>query len=118
MKFKQVNWKTANRWLKQKQERLLEAYEKNNIEMLRHIQISILKDYRTTAIAVRRVTTNSGKKTPGLDGFIANTIEKREFLARKVYKIMRNPNAYKPMPVKRVWIPKTRTSAFRNTNAN
>ena len=79
MKFKQVNWKTANDWLSRKQSALLEAYEKNNIEMIRHIQISILKDYRTTAIAVRRVTTNSGRKTPGTDGFIATTMDKLNF---------------------------------------
>lgn len=76
--------------------------------MVRHIQISILKDYRTTAIAVRRVTTNPGKRTPGTDGIIATTADERELLARKVYKIMRNPSTYKPSTVKRVWISKIR----------
>lgn len=108
MKFKQVNWKSAYKWLEQKQSLLLEAYEKNNIGKVRHIQISILKDYRTTAIAVRRVTTNPGKRTPGTDGIIATTADERELLARKVYKIMRNPSTYKPSTVKRVWIPKVR----------
>jgi RNA-directed DNA polymerase len=73
MKFKQVNWKSAYKWLEQKQSSLLEAYEKNNIGMVRHIQISILKDYRTAAIAVRRVTTNPGKRTPGTDGSLLFT---------------------------------------------
>lgn len=84
MKFKQVNWKKAYEWLKRKQELLIEAYEKKNITMVRHIQISILKDYRTTAIAVRRVTTNSGSKTPGVDGLTVSIMDERETFARVV----------------------------------
>ena len=81
-------------------------YEKQDIEKVRHLQISILKDFRTTAIAVRRVTTTSGSKTPGLDNIVANTAEEREKIASHVYKIVRNPSTYEPRAVKRTWIPK------------
>ena len=65
MKFNQVNWKSAYEWLREKQALLVEVYIKGDILKVRHIQISILKDFRTTAIAVRRVTTSSGSRTPG-----------------------------------------------------
>jgi RNA-directed DNA polymerase len=84
----------------------VEVYEKQDIEKVRHLQISILKDFRTTAIAVRRVTTTSGSKTPGLDNIVANTAEEREKIASHVYKIVRNPSTYEPRAVKRTWIPK------------
>ena len=106
MKFNQVNWKSANEWLHEKQALLVEAYIKGDTLKVRHIQISILKDFRTTAIAVRRVTTSSGSRTPGVDGVIATTAEKRESLAKQVYSIVRTPSIYKPSAVKRVWIPK------------
>ena len=106
MKFNQVNWKAAHSWLRQKQILLVEVYQKNDLEKVRHIQISILKDFRTTAIAVRRVTSTSGSKTPGLDGFVVKTMKERIQLASDVHKIVRTPSSYKPFPVKRIWIPK------------
>jgi RNA-directed DNA polymerase len=107
MKFNKVNWKEAYIWLNRKQKLLVEAYKNKDIERVRHLQISILKDYRTTAIAVRRVTTTSGSKTPGLDGsIVANTIVEREKLASCVHKIVLKPSTYKPCAVKRTWIPK------------
>lgn len=106
MKFNQVNWKLAYKWLSEKQDSLVEVYVKMDMEKVRHLQISILKDFRTTAIAVRRVTTSSGSQTPGLDGIIVTTKEEREKLAQQVHRIVRSPNTYKPSAVKRVWIPK------------
>jgi RNA-directed DNA polymerase len=106
MKFNQVNWKATHSWLRQKQNLLVEVYKKKDFKKVRHIQISILKDFRTTAIAVRRVTSTSGSKTPGLDGVVVKTIKERVQLASDVHKIVRKPSAYKPLPVRRVWIPK------------
>lgn len=106
MKFYNVNWKSAHRWLHEKQSLLVEAYVKRDIEKVRHLQISILKDFRTTAVAVRRVTTSGGARTPGLDGVIATTTEERNALAVKVHKLVRSPSTYEPSSVKRVWIPK------------
>ena len=92
MKFNQVNWKSAYKWLREKQALLVEVYKKGDVLKTRHLQISILKDFRTTAIAVRRVTTSSGSRTPGLDGVIATTAEEREVLARQVHSIVRSPS--------------------------
>jgi hypothetical protein len=55
------------------------------MEKVRHLQISILKDFRTTAIGVRRVTSSDGSKTPGIDGATATTIEERINLAMQVH---------------------------------
>lgn len=106
MKFNQVNWKSAYEWLHEKQALLVKVYKKGDTLKVRHIQISILKDFRTTAIGVRRVTGSSGSRTPGVDGVIATTAEERELLAKKVHSIVRTPSIYKPSAVKRVWIPK------------
>lgn len=106
MKFNQVNWKSAYKWLYEKQALLVEAYIKGDISKVRHLQISILKDFRTTAIAVRRVTTSSGSRTSGVDGVIAATAEERESLAKQVHLIAQTPSIYKPSAVKRVWIPR------------
>ena len=106
MKFNQVNWKLAYEWLHEKQALLVEVYKKGDTLKVRHLQISILKDFRTTAIAVRRVTTSSGSRTPGVDGVTVTSAEERDALALQVFKIVRTPSIYKPSAVKRVWIPK------------
>ncbi len=106
MKFNQVNWKLAYEWLHEKQALLVEVYKKGDILKVRNLQISILKDFRTTAIVVRRVTTSSGSRTPGVDEVIVTSAEERDALALQVFKIVRTPSIYKPSAVKRVWIPK------------
>ena len=106
MKFNQVNWKSAYKWLHEKQNLLVEVYKKGDVSKTRHLQILILKDFRTTVIAVRRVTATSGSRTPGLDGVIATTAEERNVLAKQVHSIVRSPSIYKPGAVKRVYIPK------------
>jgi RNA-directed DNA polymerase len=110
MKFDRVNWKKAYEWLSEKQALLVEASKKREYEKIRHLQISILKDFRTTAIAVRRVVTSSGSKTAGIDGVTATTVKERIILASQVNYIVRNPSTYKPHAVKRVWIPKNESS--------
>ena len=66
MDYNFVNWKKARAWLKEKQYQLVEEYEKGkNEERLRSIQVSMLKDFRLAAIAVRRVVNNKGAISPG-----------------------------------------------------
>jgi hypothetical protein len=48
MKFEKMNWKKAYQWLDEKQALLVEASKKGDDMKLRHLQISILKDFRTT----------------------------------------------------------------------
>ena len=106
MKFDKVKWKAAYDWLSEKQKLLVKAYIEKDVEKVRYLQISILKDFRTTAIAVRRVTTSNGSKTPGPDGFLAKTNAERNELSARVNKIVRSPSTYEPLAVKRIWIPK------------
>lgn len=107
MEFEKINWRSAYNWLEIKQEKLIEAYKNKDTHLIIQIQVSILKDYRTTAIAVRRVASNKGSNTPGVDGKVLKTAKDRTELAKAVHKIMRNPSTYKPNSVKRIWIPKS-----------
>ena len=106
MEFNKINWRSAYKWLEIKQEELIKAYEKKNTEQVLKIQVSILKDYRTTAIAVRRVASNSDSSTPGVDGKTLKTNHDREKFIKILHKIVRNPSTYKPNTVKRIWIRK------------
>ena len=106
MKFEKINWKSAYEWLERKQELLLKAYKKKDIEPIRRAQCSILKDFRTTAIAVRRISGNRGSSTPGVDNLTVKTIKERNELAEQTHYIMHNPSKYKASPIRRILIPK------------
>lgn len=106
MDFEKTNWRQAYQWLEQKQEELIRAYKDDDIQSIIGIQVSILKNYRTTVIAVRRVAQNKGSKTPGIDRETLSTFQDLVRVAKIAHKMVCNPSTYKPSPVKRVWIPK------------
>ena len=104
MKYSQINWKSAFAWLRQKQTLLLKMYKEGDLDEVRRIQVSILKDFRTTSVAVRRVSSNTGSSTSGVDGLIAKTHDELGALASKAHYVVCNPSTYKASTVKRVWM--------------
>src|SRR6266699_985883 len=65
-------------------------------------------DWRTINRNVRRVTENTGKKTPGVDGEIWDTPEKK---IKAVHELKRR--GYQPQPLRRVYIPKSDGKTMR-----
>lgn len=61
----------------------------------------LVKSFSARALAVRKVTENRGKKTPGVDGAIWNTPQLKW---EAIHNLSRK--GYKPMPLRRVHIPK------------
>jgi RNA-directed DNA polymerase len=107
MDYNFVNWRAAYKWLEEKQFQLVDVYEKGgDKKKLRSIQVSMLKDFRLAAIAVRRVVNNKGAISPGVDNYIIDTAEKRKDFTLEIHILLRNPAQYKAKAVKRVWIPK------------
>lgn len=66
------------------------------------IQEVLVKTFEARALAVRKVTSNKGKVTPGVDNKLINT--DREKMA--MILPLKDLTQYKAQPVKRVMIPK------------
>ncbi|PYT75983.1 MAG: hypothetical protein DMG42_06540 [Acidobacteria bacterium] len=64
--------------------------------------------YSGKVLAVRRVTENSGKKTPGVDREVWDTPEKE---IHAVYELKHG--GYHPRPLRRVYIPKSDGKTMR-----
>jgi N-terminal domain of reverse transcriptase len=64
---------------------------------------------RGKVLAVRRVTENNGKKTPGVDQEIWDTPEKK---TQAVHELKRR--GYQPQPLRRVYIPKSDGKTMRS----
>ena len=66
------------------------------------LQRLLTHSFSGKALAVRRVTENQGKKTPGVDKVIWDTPEKKAQAIRDL-----KPRGYHPQPLRRVYIPKS-----------
>lgn len=101
--WEQIDWKQVERTVRQLQERIYRATERQEWAKVRSLQKLLVRATSNKLLAIRRVTQeNQGKQTPGVDGVVCDTPEARTALSREDMSL-RN---YKPKPVRRVYIPK------------
>jgi RNA-directed DNA polymerase len=103
-----INWKRANRNARRLQCRIAQAQQQGKKRKVRALQFILTRSYSGRCLAVGRITENSGKRTPGVDGQKLDTPEKK---AQAVQNLSRED--YKPQPLKRIYIPKRNGRALR-----
>lgn len=96
-----VNWKQIQAEVWRLQVRIAEAVRKGRWGKVRSLQRLLVRSRAAKLWAVRRVTTNKGKRTPGVDGVIWRGARQKlaavEDLGRR---------GYSPQPLRRLYIPK------------
>lgn len=100
--YKDIDWKQCVDDLSQLQYEILRAYRANDMNRVQMIQAQLTRSFSARALAVRKVASNSGRNTPGVDGIIWNQPEQK-FSAINDLKDL---SKYKATPVKRRYIPK------------
>src|SRR5438128_11681217 len=69
-----INWRKANRTVRNLRQRLFRATQEGNLKKVRSLQKLMLKSYSNRLVSVRRVTQiNAGKHTPGVDKLVLKT---------------------------------------------
>jgi RNA-directed DNA polymerase len=96
-----INWKQANRNVRRLQRRIVQAQQQGKKRKVRALQFILTRSYSGRSLAVRRVTENAGKRTPGVDGQLLNTPAKK---AQAVENLATED--YQAQPLKRIYIPK------------
>ena len=92
----QVDWKQAERTVRRLQARIVKATQQGRWNKVHALQRLLTRSYSGKALAVKRVTENRGKRTPGVDGETWNTPR------QKVAAIHRlRQRGYKPLPLRR-----------------
>lgn len=99
--WKSIDWKKCEAQVKKLQERIVKARKEGRHGKVKSLQWTLTHSFSAKAIAVKRVTTNEGKKTPGVDGVLWST-DKAKYEA--ILSLKRN--GYKPQPLRRVFIKK------------
>ena len=103
-----IDWQAINRNVRRLQVRIVQATKANRWNKVKALQRLLTRSYSGKVLAVRRVTENNGKKTPGVDGEIWDTPEKK---TQAVHALKRR--GYKSQPLRRVYIPKSDGKTMR-----
>lgn len=97
-----IDWRKVYRTVRRLQARIVKATQESKWHKVRSLQRLLTHSFSGKALAVRRVTENQGKRTPGVDGEIWDTPKKK---AAAISRLTRQ--RYKPRPLRRVYIPKS-----------
>src|ERR1700732_1205467 len=97
-----INWQAINRNVRRLQVRIVQATKESRWGTVRALQRLLTHSYSGKALAVRRVTENNGRKTPGVDQIIWKTSEDK---TQAVHAL--KSRGYQPQPLRRIYIPKS-----------
>lgn len=100
-KWKSIDWKSVSRAVRRLQVRIAKAVKEEKFSKVKSLQWILTHSYYAKLLAVKRVTSNKGRYTPGVDGVVWSTprqkLEAVELLKRR---------GYHPLPLRRIYIPK------------
>jgi retron-type reverse transcriptase len=103
-----IDWQAINRNVRRLQVRIVQATKESRGGRVRALQRLLTHSYSGKVLAVRRVTENNGKATPGVDQEIWDTPEKK---TQAVHALKRR--GYRSQPLRRVYIPKSDGKTMR-----
>src|SRR5207302_2626708 len=96
-----IDWESAHHTVRRLQARIVKATQEKKWGKVKALQRLLTHSFSGKALAVRRVTENQGKYTPGVDKITWNTPHKK---INAVYLLRQR--GYHPQPLRRIHIPK------------
>ena len=99
--WKSINWKKVQAEVRRLQMRIAKAAAQKKWNKVKSLQWILTHSFFAKLLAVRRVTSRKGARTPGVDGVLWNTPERKMRAALSL-----NRRGYKALPLRRILIPK------------
>ena len=96
-----LDWPIVHRRVRGLQTRIAKATRDQDWRRVKALQRFLVNSYSAKALAVKRVSENDGKRTPGVDGEIWSTPEAKW---RAIQRL--DSRGLRPQPLRRVYIPK------------
>ena len=75
--WKSIDWHKAEREVNRLQIRIVKATQQKDYNAVKRLQYLLTHSFYAKALAVKRVVTNDGRRTPGVDGVLWNTPAKK-----------------------------------------
>ncbi len=104
--WNKLPWRKLEQHCFRIQKRIYQAKQNGNTRKVEKLQKVLMKSEAARLLAVRRVTQdNQGKKTAGVDG-VKSILPKERFTMVHLIHPKHWKHSKRPLPVRRVWIPK------------
>ncbi len=97
-----IDWKKVWRTVRRLQARIVKAVAEGRWNKVKALVYLLTHSFAGRALAILRVVSNSGARTPGVDGTLWNTPESKS----AAFSTLRR-HGYQPQPLRRVYIPKS-----------
>ena len=99
--WKNIDWHKAEREVNRLQIRIVKATQQKDYNAVKRLQYLLTHSFYAKALAVKRVVTNDGRRTPGVDGVLWHTPAKKMAAALSL-----TDKRYRARPLRRVYIEK------------
>lgn len=99
--WRNINWRKSHKIVRGYQTRIVKAVQEGRWGKVKSLQRLLTHSFSGKALAVKRVTENRGKNTPGVDGKTWSTPDDKSQVVISLRK-----KGYNPAPLRRVYIPK------------
>jgi RNA-directed DNA polymerase len=96
-----IDWARIRRQVSRLQARIVKALRAGKWHRVRSLQRLLAGSFAAKLLAVKRVSSNRGKRTAGVDGLVLETPAQKWRQAQQL-----NAKDYAPKPLRRIYIPK------------
>ena len=100
-KWSAVDWNYTRRQVRRLQMRIAKAVKENKWNKVKALQYLLTRSFYAKLLAVKRVTSNKGKNTPGVDGVLWKGARAKWRAACSLRR-----RGYQPQPLRRTHVPK------------
>jgi len=100
-KWKAIDWQKARQYVRRLQMRIAKAVKERSQGKVKALQWLLTHSYYAKLLAVKRVTSNKGKNTPGVDGILWKGDKAKVQAAKSLQR-----HGYKAQALRRIYIPK------------
>ena len=106
--WQSIHWKQAKVHVRRLQMRIAKAFREGKLGKVKALQWLLTHSYYAKLLAVKRVTSNKGAKTPGIDNIVWRTPKQKMQAALSLKR-----RGYKAQPLRRIYIPKKQQGRYR-----
>ena len=97
-----IHWQQVHENVRRLQARIVKATQQGKWNKVKVLQRILTRSFSAKALAVKRVTENTGKRTAGVDGELWDSPEKKAAGLQALQQ-----RTYQPSPLRRIYIPKS-----------